>query len=91
MLTRRTLLASNIRRCSTRRRDWAVRRLRLTEQVKRNPGRFPADFVFQLSRTARDEVVANCDHLQLAYALKGYPLMLVFPKCRRLENNDPLK
>lgn len=36
---------------------------RLNEQVKRNPGRFPADFVFQLSRAERDEVVANCDHL----------------------------
>ena len=37
---------------------------RLNEQVKRNARRFPADFVFQLSRTERDEVVANCDHLQ---------------------------
>jgi len=37
---------------------------RLNEQVKRNPGRFPADFVFQLRRAERDEVVANCDHLQ---------------------------
>ena len=37
---------------------------RLNEQVKRYPGRFPADFVFQLSRAERDEVVANCDHLQ---------------------------
>jgi hypothetical protein len=37
---------------------------RLNEQVKRNVGRFPADFVFQLSRAERDEVVANCDHLQ---------------------------
>lgn len=36
---------------------------RLNEQVKRNTGRFPADFVFQLSRAERDEVVANCDHL----------------------------
>ncbi len=37
---------------------------RLNEQVKRNAGRFPADFVFPLSRTERDKVVANCDHLQ---------------------------
>ncbi len=36
---------------------------RLNEQAKRNPGRFPADFLFQLSRAERDEVVANCDHL----------------------------
>jgi hypothetical protein len=31
---------------------------------KRNAGRFPADSVFQLSRAERDEVAANCDHLQ---------------------------
>ena len=37
---------------------------RLNEQVKRNAERFPVDFVFQLSRAERDEVVANCDHLQ---------------------------
>lgn len=45
---------------------------RLNEQVKRNPGRFPADFVFQLSRAERDEVVANCDHLR---RLKFSPTM----------------
>ena len=32
---------------------------RLNEQVKRNPGRFPGDFVFALTRAERDEVVAN--------------------------------
>jgi len=37
---------------------------RLNQQVKRNAERFPKDSVFQLSRTERDEVVANCDHLQ---------------------------
>jgi len=36
---------------------------RLNEQIKRNRKRFPADFVFQLSRAEKDEVVANCDHL----------------------------
>jgi len=36
---------------------------RLNEQVKRNRTRFPRDFVFQLTRAERDEVVANCDHL----------------------------
>ncbi len=53
---------------------------RLNEQVKRNPGRFPGDFVFALTRAERDEVVANCDHLQrlkfsptmpFAFRLKG--------------------
>ena len=37
---------------------------RLNEQVKRNANRFPADFLFRLTRTERDEVVANCDHLK---------------------------
>ena len=37
---------------------------RLNQQVKRNAERFPKDFVFQLSRAERDEVVANCDHLR---------------------------
>lgn len=45
---------------------------RLNQQVKRNAGRFPKDFVFQMSRTERDEVVANCDHLR---RLKFSPTM----------------
>jgi hypothetical protein len=36
---------------------------RLNEQVKRNRGRFPADFMFQLTAKEKTEVVANCDHL----------------------------
>jgi hypothetical protein len=42
---------------------YGVATKRLNEQVKRNRSRFPDDFVFQLSRAERDEVVANCDHL----------------------------
>jgi hypothetical protein len=42
---------------------YGVSTKRLNEQVKRNRERFPKDFVFQLSRRERDEVVANCDHL----------------------------
>jgi len=36
---------------------------RLNEQVKRNRGRFPEDFMFQLTEKEKAEVVANCDHL----------------------------
>ena len=36
---------------------------RLNEQVKRNPGRFPEDFMFQLTLEEKAEVVASCDHL----------------------------
>jgi hypothetical protein len=42
---------------------YGVATKRLNEQVKRNAGRFPSDFMFQLTRDERDEVVANCDHL----------------------------
>jgi hypothetical protein len=37
---------------------------RLNEQVKRNIGRFPKDFMFQLSQQEKEELVANCDHLK---------------------------
>jgi hypothetical protein len=42
---------------------YGVSTKRLNQQVKRNLARFPADFVFQLTKAERDEVVANCDHL----------------------------
>lgn len=38
---------------------------RLNEQVKRNPDRFPADFMFQLTKKEKEYVVANCDHLRM--------------------------
>ena len=42
---------------------YGVSTKRLNQQVKRNQGRFPPDFTFQLTPRERDEVVANCDHL----------------------------
>jgi hypothetical protein len=35
----------------------------LNQAVKRNPDRFPEDFMFQLNVEEKAEVVANCDHL----------------------------
>jgi hypothetical protein len=35
----------------------------LNQAVKRNLGRFPPDFMFQLTATEKTEVVTNCDHL----------------------------
>jgi hypothetical protein len=35
----------------------------LNQAVRRNAERFPSDFMFQLSESEKDEVVANCDHL----------------------------
>jgi hypothetical protein len=43
---------------------YGVSTKRLNEQVKRNKERFPADFMFQLSREEKKEVVANCDRLE---------------------------
>ena len=35
----------------------------LNQAVKRNLNRFPPDFMFQLTKTEKAEVVTNCDHL----------------------------
>jgi hypothetical protein len=36
----------------------------LNQAVRRNAKRFPADFLFQLPREEKQEVVTNCDHLK---------------------------
>ncbi len=55
---------------------YGVATKRLKEQVKRNSGRFPPDFMFELNAKEKMEVVANCDHLR---RLKYSPyLPLVF-------------
>lgn len=43
---------------------YGVTTKRLNEQVKRNLKRFPDDFIFRLTKTEKNEVVANCDHLK---------------------------
>ena len=43
---------------------YGVTTKRLNEQAKRNSARFPSNFRFELTKEERDEVVANCDHLQ---------------------------
>ncbi len=43
---------------------YGVATKRLNEQVKRNRGRFPDDFMFRLNARERIEVVASCDHLK---------------------------
>lgn len=42
---------------------YGVTTKRLNEQVKRNFDRFPEDFMFHLTETEKNEVVANCGHL----------------------------
>jgi phage regulator Rha-like protein len=36
----------------------------LNQAIRRNKNRFPADFMFQLTKAEKSEVVTNCDHLQ---------------------------
>ena len=43
---------------------YGVTTFRLNEQIKRNKKRFPEDFMFQLSKDEKDEVIAKCDNLQ---------------------------
>lgn len=38
-----------------------IQTYRLNEAVKRNKKRFPANFMFQLSREEKQELIANCD------------------------------
>lgn len=45
-------------------RLYGVTTKRLNQQAKRNSARFPSNFRFELTEEERDEVVANCDHLQ---------------------------
>jgi hypothetical protein len=35
----------------------------LKQQVKRNIERFPEDFMFELNKDEKDELVTNCDRL----------------------------
>lgn len=44
----------------------------LNQAVKRNLERFPNDFMFQLSKNEKQEVITNCDHLK---SLKYSPVM----------------
>lgn len=43
---------------------YGVTTKRLNEQVKRNIDRFPNNFMFELTKEEKSEVVANCDHLE---------------------------
>lgn len=43
---------------------YGVTTKRLNQQVTRNLGRFPDDFMFVLTQSERKEVIANCNNLQ---------------------------
>jgi hypothetical protein len=43
---------------------YGVTTKRLNEQVKRNRNRFPFNFMFELTKEEKNQLVANCDHLK---------------------------
>jgi len=43
---------------------YGVTTKRLNEQVKRNRNRFPSNFMFELTKEEKNQLVANCDHLK---------------------------
>jgi hypothetical protein len=45
----------------------------LNQAVKRNAGRFPPDFMFQLDAAEKTEVITNCDHLAKLKFSKSMP------------------
>jgi len=51
---------------------YGVTTKRLNEQVKRNISRFPSNFMFELTKEEKNQVVANCDHLE---KLKFSPIL----------------
>ena len=45
----------------------------LNQAVRRNLERFPSDFMFQLTKTEKQEVVTNCDHIfSRTYLAEGW-------------------
>lgn len=51
---------------------YGVTTKRLNEQVRRNRERFPEDFLIELTKNEKEEVVAKCDHLA---SLKFSPVL----------------
>ena len=58
-------------------RLYGVTTKRLNQQANRNSARFPSNFRFELTKEERDEVVANCDHLQSLKFLQHYHTLLL--------------
>ena len=67
-------------------RVYGVTTSRLNEQVKRNLGRFPDTFRFQLTEAERDEVVANCDNLHSLKYNPSLPFVFTEPGIAQLSS-----
>ncbi len=53
---------------------YGVSTARLNQQVRRNAQRFPPDFMIQLTREEKEEVVASCNNLHNLRFYRGLPL-----------------
>lgn len=51
---------------------YGVTTKRLNEQVKRNPKRFPIDFMFQITKEEKEQIILQFDHLK---GLKFSPVL----------------
>ena len=58
----------------------------LNQAVKRNSKRFPVEFMFQLNREERDEVITICDDLAPLKFARTMPF--VFTEHGRMENEE---
>jgi hypothetical protein len=54
---------------------YGVETKRLKEQVKRNINRFPGDFMFELSKAEKDQLIEGCDRLALLKHSSVYPMV----------------
>jgi predicted XRE-type DNA-binding protein len=63
---------------------FGVKTFRLNEQVKRNIHRFPKDFMFQLTAEEKQEVIANCDHLEKLKFLRN-PFLRIASEGRQVQ------
>lgn len=52
---------------------YGVPTMALNQAVKRNIDRFPPDFMFQLTRDEKNEVITNCDNLRKLKYFRGLP------------------
>ena len=62
---------------------YGVTTKRLSEQVKRNQKRFPEDFMFQITKEEKEEIIRQFEHLSL---LKYSPLAQVLAKWTKSES-----
>jgi len=72
-------------------RIYGVTTKRLNEQVKRNPDRFPSDFVFRLTRAEWDRLIgqiANSDRSETGRILRPVPKDTATPAFRSVPETE---